>query len=281
MSSLRILLLSLVLFISACSPLSLLNSTVNHNGYVSTLNQSYGSGERQHLNVHVPRKKMPGSDVLIFFYGGRWQFGNKEEYTFVADAFTSKGIITVLPDYHLYPAVGWQDFVRDGATAYQWVYDNIAKHGGNPRRIFVMGHSAGAYIAAMVAVDESLLGDGSKRPCGFIGLAGPYNFLPIEQPDIRLVFSDATDLQSTQPINYVSKTDPEMLLLHGKDDTTVKPVNSTSMAEAVQQQDGRAKVLLYSDVDHTDILVSLSSTFRHYSPALQDSVEFIKNTDCR
>lgn len=270
-----------VLFLSACSPLTLLNATVSDNGYQSIVNQAYGPQPRQRLNVYMPNKVENNADVVIFYYGGRWQNGSKGLYTFVADAFTSKGIITVLPDYRLSPGVDWRDFISDGADTYQWVHNNIGKYNGNPKRIFIMGHSAGAHIAAMVAVRGSLLDKNIRRPCGFVGLAGPYDFLPIDQADISRVFSTADDLKNTQPITFVDKGDPAMLLLHGLNDTTVKPGNSIRMAQRARELGGQAKIKLYKAVDHSDILISLSSTFRNYSPALKDSIAFMKSVECK
>jgi len=275
-----IFLSSILGLLSGCSPLAVLNATVSHDGYTSTLNQAYGDQLRQSLDVHVPKQVKDNADVVIFYYGGRWQYGSKDQYRFVADAFTSQGLITVLPDYRLYPDVDWRDFVNDGARAYQWVYDNIARYNGNPERIFVMGHSAGAHISAMVALDESLLARKTKRPCGFIGLAGPYDFLPIRDADVVRVFSSAGDIQNTQPITFVNVGDPAMLLMHGSDDVSVKPGNSVRVAERAIKVGTAAKSKIYSDVDHIDILISLSSTFRHVSPVLENSVAFMSETDC-
>lgn len=270
--------------LAGCSPLGVLNATVSSDGYQLTENQPYGKAARQTLNVYVPNDLDDNSaanrDVVIFYYGGRWQFGEKDQYAFVADAFTSKGYVTVLPDYRLYPSADWRDFINDGASAYQWVYENIARFHGNPQRIFIAGHSAGAHIAAMVDTNEALLPNRIKRPCGFIGLAGPYDFLPISDADVQLVFSSANDLRDTQPITYVSQGDPVMLLLHGKDDTTVKPGNTTRLAKRANQFGHNAETILYNDVDHIDILLSLSSTFRGFSPALDDSVAFMKKVQC-
>jgi len=268
------------LFLGGCSPLGMLNATVSNDGYSSVLNKAYGSKQRQNLDIHTPKNVKKNADVVIFFYGGRWQYGSKDEYAFVADALTSKGIITVIADYRLYPRVDWREFVQDGASAYQWVVNNIKNHGGNPQRIFVMGHSAGAHIAAMAAVDESLLSKSTQRPCGLIGLAGPYNFLPIRDEDVKRIYSTASDLKNTQPITFVNKGDPAMLLLHGVDDEAVRPTNSLSMAERARQVGSDAKATMYKDTDHIDILISLSSTFRSYSPALRDSVAFINEINC-
>ncbi|MCK4743611.1 MAG: alpha/beta hydrolase [Sulfuriflexus sp.] len=268
------------LFLTGCSPLGILNATVSSDGYTSVLNQAYGKKTRQSLDVHIPNNVSDNADVVIFYYGGRWQYGSKEQYKFVADAFTSKGIIVVLPDYRLYPDVDWRDFIKDGAGAYQWVFENIGKYHGNPKRIFVMGHSAGAHISAMVSLDESLLDKKIRRPCGFMGLAGPYDFLPIRDADVIRVFSSAGDLKNTQPITFINKNDPAMLLMHGRDDVSVKVGNTTRVEKRVKQIGGTVNTKLYDDVDHIDLLISLSSTFRHISPVLDDSVAFMKKTNC-
>jgi len=272
--------LLILTLLSACSKLDLLNASINDDGYNSILDQAYAKKMRQQLNIHIPKKVKDNADVLIFYYGGRWQYGSKEEYKFVAEAFTSNGIITVLPDYRLYPNVDWPDFIRDGAMAYQWVYKNIAKFGGNPKRIFIMGYSAGAHIAAMVSFKPSLLNKKTPSPCGFIGLAGPYDFLPIQDADIKSVFSSAKNLQSTQPITFINKKSPSMLLLHGVDDTSVKLRNSVQLHARARQLKVHSEIKLYTNVNHVDLLLSLSSLFRNKSSALKDSVEFIQNTRC-
>jgi len=271
----------LIIFsLSGCSPLGMLNATVSDDGYSSVINKAYGGKQRQNLDIHIPKQVKKNADVVVFFYGGRWQYGSKDEYAFVADALTSKGIITVIADYRLYPRVDWREFVQDGALAYEWVVNNIKYYGGDPQRVFVMGHSAGAHIAAMAAVDESLLNKATQRPCGLIGLAGPYDFLPIRDEDVKRIYSTASDLKNTQPITFVNKGDPAMLLLHGVDDEAVRPTNSINMAERARQVGSDAKATTYKDTDHIDILISLSSTFRSYSPALRDSVAFINEIDC-
>jgi len=282
----RLIVVFLGFLINGCTPLELLNATVSHDGYQKTLNHAYGESLRQTLDIYIPETIISNGDVVVFFYGGRWQDGSKKDYAFVADAYTSKGIITVIADYRIYPGVDWRDFIRDGEKAYQWVFKNINQFGGDPKRIFIMGHSAGAHISAMVAVNAVQIENqenesiNQNRPCGLMGLAGPYDFLPISDIDVKRVFASAENLENTQPINFVTQDTPAMLLMHGLADTTVKPGNTTRMATRVKSVNGRVQVKLYEKVDHIDILISLSSTFRDYSPALNDSVDFIQNTLC-
>lgn len=275
------ILLCVLLLSGGCSPLSALNATVGAN-FQETPNQAYGADARQKLDIFIPNASAKNTDVVLFIYGGRWQFGSKEEYRFVADGLAEQGFITVIPDYRLYPQVDWRDFIADTAAAYHWVETNIEKYGGNPRRIFIMGHSAGAHIAAMVALDPALRQKaGSPRPpCGFIGLAGPYDFLPISDADVQQVFKSANPLIESQPIFYAKHIGSPMLLLTGEADTTVKPGNTYRMAKAVQAQGGKAEVLSYPEVGHIGIMLALSRSLSFLAPTLQDSANFIHKTAC-
>ena len=270
-----------VLLVSGCSSLSLLSATSGSN-YQRTSNQAYGKDPRQTLDVYVPVMPMENADVVMFIYGGRWQSGNKDEYRFVAAGLTEKGFITVIPDYRLYPQVDWRDFIADTAVAYRWVETHIAAFGGNPRRIFIMGHSAGAHMAAMVALDSKLRQQtgSANPPCGLIGLAGPYDFLPIKDADVQQVFKSADRPIETQPIFYVDHNAPSMLLLTGAADTTVKPGNSYRMAAAVHARARKAEVISYPKVGHIEILLSLARPLHFLAPALQDTTGFIHKTAC-
>lgn len=270
-----------LLLASACSPLSLL-STASGSHFQETANQAYGQDPRQTLDVYVPSTPTQNADVVLFMYGGRWQFGNKDEYRFVADGLAAQGFVTVIPDYRLFPQVDWRDFLMDTASAYHWVETHIAAYGGNPRRIFIMGHSAGAHMAAIVALDPKLRKQaGSEHaPCGLIGLAGPYDFLPINDADVRQVFKTADPLITSQPIFYVGHNAPPMLLLTGAADTTVKPGNTYRMAAAVHENGGTAEVISYPDVAHVGIMLAMARPLSFLAPTLQDTTNFIHQTAC-
>ena len=123
----------------------------------------------------------PGKPVLVFFYGGGWANGNRSDYGFVAKAFAARGYVVVLADYRLVPQVRFPSFVQDAAAAVRWTHDNIARYGGDPDRIAVAGHSAGAYLAVMLALDGRYLKAAGADPSvvkAAIGLAGPYDFYP-------------------------------------------------------------------------------------------------------
>jgi len=259
----------------------MLSASVGSN-YQQTVNHAYGTDPRQALDVYVPNTPTKNADVVLFIYGGRWQFGNKDEYRFVADSLADQGFVTVIPDYRLFPQVDWRDFIMDTASAYRWVETHIAAYGGNPRRIFIMGHSAGAHMAAIVALDPMLRKQvGSvKAPCGLIGLAGPYDFLPINDVDVQQVFKSATHMIETQPIYYVDRNAPAMLLLTGAADTTVRPGNTYRMADAVHENGGKAEVISYPDVGHVGIMLAMARSLSYLAPTLQDTTHFIRETSC-
>ncbi|HUP97222.1 MAG TPA: alpha/beta hydrolase, partial [Usitatibacter sp.] len=170
-----------LLLAAACSPLRVLNAFVPSSGYESTTGLEYGLHPRQKLDVYVPDPQAyPGTlPVIVFIYGGSWQTGERQEYTFIGQALASKGFVVVIPDYRLYPEVRYPAFVEDAAAAFAWAHREAARYRGDPRRMLVMGHSAGAHIAAMVAYNERFLGAhglGRGNVRGLVGLAGPYDF---------------------------------------------------------------------------------------------------------
>lgn len=268
--------------LGGCAPLSILNGTVGASGYRPIVDQAYGAELRQKLDIYIPANAPKNADVVVFFYGGRWQTGEKNDYRFVAAGLSKNGFITVIPDYRLYPQVDWRDFIADAAAAYRWVETHIAEQGGNPRRIFLMGHSAGAHMAAMVALDETVRAQaGSRvRPCGLIGLAGAYDFLPFEDADVKQVFSSAKQPMETQPVFYVDGADPKLLLLTGDADKSVNPRNTYRLAEALLKRGGNARAITYPGVSHPGILISLAPWLKFIAPTLQDTADFIRSTEC-
>jgi acetyl esterase/lipase len=181
----------MLLVLGACSPVKVLNALTPDDTFDKTVGIAYGDDPRQKLDVYVPRHPLKGAPVVVFFYGGSWNSGNRGDYTFVGEALASRGIVAVLADYRLYPQVRYPLFLEDGARAVAWTKAHISEYSGNPQRLYLMGHSSGAYNASMLALDTNLLGAVGMSPkdlSGWIGLAGPYDFLPIENPDVRPVF---------------------------------------------------------------------------------------------
>ena len=259
--------------IAGCSPLSVLNTVVSDTGFIASRDIAYGENPRQKLDIYVPVQSLAGANnVVVFFYGGRWQEGSKQDYRFVGEALAAQNFVVVIPDYRLYPEVRFPEFVRDAAQAVRWVQSNIQNYSGNPNRIYLLGHSAGAHIVALLNLDERYLQDNKVR--GAIGLAGPYDFLPLESADLEAIFSGA-GLADSQPINFVDGTEPPMLLLSGADDDTVNPGNSLRLAARIREKGGSVQVILYPDVSHGFIVGALAAPLQEWAPTLMDVTVFI------
>lgn len=288
MRSIRLLLKILVavpvllLALSGCTALTVYNDLVPQDRASEIVQRdiAYGKEKRQKLDIYLPGKNVANKDVLVFFYGGSWKLGRKEEVSFVASAFAQRGYVVVVPDYRLVPEVTYPAFVQDTAKAVAWTYRNIASHGGNPRRMFVSGHSAGAYNAMMVALAPEFLGNEGLSPSimkGVIGISGPYDFLPFEYIALRRAFDSAPDLKATQPIYRAAdaKGTPPILLLAGKAETMVPPKNTINLQAALRKAGKPVEVKFYPGARHLDTLFAISKTGRDKASVVDDTVDFM------
>lgn len=260
----------------ACSPLRTFDALMPKDGGVVVARDiRYGPAARQTLDVYRPSnaggKPLP---VIVFFYGGSWATGTKAGYGFAGRALAARGFVTVVPDYRLVPQVVYPAFVQDGAAAVGWVRRHIAGQGGDPERIVLAGHSAGAYIAAMLAVDERWLGRDREGVRGLVGLAGPYDFAPFDVDASRNAFGRWPDPQETQPVRWAGAGDPPALLLTGADDTTVRPRNSEMLAARLRAGGVTAELKEYPGVGHVGLVTSLARPLRRRAPTLDDMAAF-------
>ncbi len=263
---------------AACSGQFWANTLVPRWGYVRHTDVAYGDQPRQTLDIYAPSTPAAGRPVVVFFYGGGWQTGRKDDYRFIGQALASRGITAVLPNYRLYPEVKFPAFVDDGAAAVAWTKRHIGTYGGRAGHLFVAGHSAGAHIAAMLATNASYLTNAKASThdlSGLIGLAGPYDFLPIRGAALKRIFAPESEWPRTQPIHFVTGNEPPMLLLHGGADATVLPKNSTNMAARVNESGGSAKVKIYPGVGHGMLLAPLAATLRFKGDALDRIADFV------
>ena len=226
--------------------------------------------------------RLPHSEhapVLVFFYGGSWKSGKRQWYQFVGEALAKRGIVVIIPDYRQWPQVRLDGFMQDGARAVAWTHAHAGDYGGDSQQLFVMGHSAGAQIAALLATNDSWLaaqGMHARQLAGFIGLAGPYDFLPLTDPDYVDMFGPTHEAQlRSQPVNFVNGDEPPMLLMQGTTDKIVWPKNTLSLAAAMRRENEPVEVKLYPDIGHFALLFSLSTPFRGKAPALNDTVDYI------
>ena len=238
----------------------------------------YGTAPRQKLDLYLPPKPADGQPVVIFFYSGDWQYGNKRDYSFVAAALVKQGYAVIIPDYRLYPEVKFPAFIEDGAAAAAWAENHLREYGGDARNLFLMGDSSGAYLAVMLALDPHYLGQANVKRrdiAGVIGLAGPYDFLNNAHLDTRPVLRDASNPASTQPINFADGTGPNLLLLAGDADDVVDPANSTALAAKQQQNGGKAKAILYPKVGHIGIMLPFSPLYYGSTAVVDDVFAFL------
>ena len=234
----------------------------------------FGVHPRQRLDIYAPRRRPAGDrPVLVFFYGGNWDSGDKHDYAFAGRAFAAMGHVAVLPDYHHTHEQPYPAFMADAAGALDWVRAHVREHGGDPRRIAVAGHSAGAYIAVSLALDRSWGAADSIR--AGIGLAGPYDFLPFDSPVTRRTFGHADDLPATQPVNHVRPDAPPLLLATGDADTTVHPRHSETLAARLREAGAEAELVLYPGLTHTGPVKAIARPFRRHAPVLRDIAGFL------
>jgi acetyl esterase/lipase len=284
MNACRPIICSLLLALSGgdggCTKFQMLNATVPAWGYHRTANIAYGPDPRQSLDVYVPCNNPDHAPVVVFFYGGYWRYGSKTDYRFVGQALASKGFVAVLPDYRLYPQVKFPAFVEDGAVAVRWTRDHVREFGGDPSRIYLMGHSAGAHTCALLALDRHYLHDaGVDRSIvrAVAGLSGPYDFVP--GPDTGPIFGMTPDDTRadpiTQPMTFVNHVAPPFLLLHGHYDQVVRPDNSLRFAAALQQAGVDARAVIYPNLGHAGVAQALAWSFRWRGPVLNNVVDFL------
>jgi len=275
---------ALVLTLAACSPLTLLNATVPAGTHADTLDVPYGPDPRQRLDIYRPVEPAPagGYPVVVFFYGGSWNRGERADYRFVGEALASRGIVAVLADYRLYPQVRYPGFLEDCARALAFTLDEAGHYGGDARRVFVAGHSAGAYNAAMLALDRRWLAARGHVPeelAGWIGLAGPYDFLPIGNPEVKPVFNDPDYPPGSQPIQHAGAAAPRSFLAAARSDALVDPVRNTEgLAARLRQQGVPVSLKLYDHVNHLTLAGAFARPLRPLAPVLDDMAGFVLET---
>ena len=275
--------------LAACGPVTIINALTPSFSYKKTTDIAYTAtgNVRQLLDVYQPTNSLVASKlrpVVVFFYGGAWQKGSRGDYLFVAEALTQRGYVVVVPDYRVYPEVKYPEFLYDGAAAVAWATNFADQYGGDRSRIFLMGHSSGAHIAAMLALDSSFL-QAKKVPLvavkGLIGLAGPYDFLPLTEPNVIALFASEPNLALTQPIHYASapaaKTTPPVLLLHGDDDKRVYPKNSINFARELRAIGVKVELDLLPGVSHTDIIAKFTRLLRGDGKIVDRVDQFIRD----
>jgi acetyl esterase/lipase len=266
---------------AACAPLSLFATLAPKDpAQKSARNVAFGPDAHQRLDVYAPRRANGEAafPVAVFFYGGSWDTGRRQDYNWVGQALASRGFVTVVADYGLYPAVRYPGFIEDGALAVRWAQDHAREYGGDPDSIVLVGHSAGAYNAAMVALDTRYLkaaGVDPKHIKALAGLSGPYDFLPLTDPIAQRTFGEAKDLPGTQPTAFVTKDSPPAFLATGDADTMVFPKNTVKLAAKYRAAGAEVEEKHYAGVDHVNMVLAISRMFRGRAPVLEEMTAFL------
>jgi acetyl esterase/lipase len=238
----------------------------------------YGPLPRQQLDLYLP-KSAPRATIL-YLYGGGWVSGARWYYWLFGQAMAARGFAVVVADYHLYPNAKFPAFVEDAALAFKWTRDNAAGWGGNVSKIFVMGHSAGAHIAALLALDPQYLRAQSLDPSmikGVIGLAGPYTLNPLKWPGVKDIFAaSSSDPRGARPVKLARDGAPPMLLLHGARDRIVKCDATMNFANALAAAGSRAEAKVYPSIGHFEIFATFFWGWRWRASTLKDTEAFIE-----
>ena len=240
-----------MLVLLAVAPLCALPAAAN----VVTVNQglAYGDLPRQQFDIYRPAALDDDTPVVVFFYGGGWERGDRGDVRETGEALAASGMIVAVPDYRLYPDVAFPVFVKDVAQAVAHVWRSERRADGSARPVFIGGHSAGAFNAALVALDESYLSDADMPPgalAGAILLSGPYDYSGSLPPPFDEIFPPETRAASAAA-EFVDSADPPILLLTGDADDDVDPVNTRSLADAIEAGGGDVSVVVYPGVrDH-------------------------------
>lgn len=265
--------------LAGCSGAGLLNALVSRSSYRGREGVAYGGDPRHRLDVYMPLQAALGRPLVVFFYGGSWSSGERGDYRFVGEALASQGVVTLVADYRLSPQVRYPVFLQDCALAVKWAFDNALALGADPGRIHLMGHSAGAYNASMLALDGRWLKAVGLAPlqlAGWVGLAGPYDFLPIINPQAQVAFNWPATPADSQPIAHASPIAPRTLLLAARDDDSVNPQRSTvGLATALRRMGAPVRHKLYDRVGHVTLLAALAQPLDWLAPLRQDVLAFV------
>ncbi len=271
---------------AACSKLVFVAANVPaaFGAYRRHADVSFGSGAHHALDVYVPdRPAATPRPLVVFWYGGRWTTGDKDDYKFVGAALAGLGYVAVLPNYRHYPDVKLAGFMDDAARAASWAVQHGAEFGADPQQLYLMGHSSGAHMAALVTVDPRYflaIGRAVPHIAGVIGLSGPYDFLPLTDDDTKDMFAPPEQYPDSQPIHFVRRAPPgtsfpRMLLIHGAADETVLPKNSINFAAALRERGTAITLQLYPKLGHADTVAAMSIPARGRAPTMGDIAAFV------
>lgn len=271
------LIVMMCLTAAGCTPRQGLEQALLYDRIKRVSGLAFGADARQRLDVYHDRRTPRAAPVVVFIYPGRWKYGSRRDYLLVGNALARLGWVVVIPDYRLYPAARFPAWVEDGAAAIRWTRDSIARFGGDPSRIIVIGHSAGAHTVAMLAMDAHYLRDaGVPRDGvrGFVSISGPVDTTWTD-PDVQDLMGPAERWPGTYPYNFIGGDEPPLLLLHGAEDHVVGAGNSVRFADRVRARGGCARSIVYPKIGHVQAALALAYPSLHLAPVQRDVRAFV------
>ena len=276
MKNITLILLTLIITSCAKTGLHVINNFAKSGQFETHQDISYG---KQKLNVYIPKDKTITA-TIIYFYGGCWgqcSSYDKGDYLFVAETLTKQGYAVVIPDYRKFPNVKIDAILEDAKAAPMWTLENKEKYGIETDNIFLMGHSAGAHMAAILVDNETILGESLKRINGFIGLAGPYDFYPFNVNDTYLfeLFDKKDNYYASQPIHFINGNEPPHLLLQGGNDTKVFVHNAVNLAAKLKEFKVENELVIFDKMSHAKIIINLAKPFKNKADVLAHIIKFV------
>ena len=239
----------LALLVTGCQ--SAFFGFVNRNSAEPDATVVYDATRNLSLDIYRPRDAGPEAPVVLFFYGGSWQMGTRAQYRFVGSRLAEAGVVAIVADYRTWPAAGFPAFMGDAARAVRWTLDHAREQGGDPQRVYIAGHSAGAQIAALLGTDARHLDAIERRPqdlAGVIGLSGPYDF--VISGKLEEIFGPRSQWPEAMAVRFVDGDEPPFLLVHGDQDRTVDVGNSRKLEFALRRKGIDATLLILPGGNH-------------------------------
>ena len=266
-----------IAFASGCSGTAIVNALSPSSHYDRMGDLRYAPGARGTIDLYIPKDAAADAPLVVFIYGGGWKDGSKKQYRFVASSLTREGFLVAIPDYRLYPEIVFPTFVEDAAAAIRHIRSHLRTAGHSPSATVLMGHSAGAHIAALLALDRSYLAGTDMPVAALVGLAGPYDFLPLDSGYLEDVFPE-TLRPASQPVNFVRNDAPPALLLHGAKDAVVRPENSERLARRLRDAGVPVTLRIYEKKDHAGLAAELAPPLDFLGSVLEDVVLFLRSS---
>jgi acetyl esterase/lipase len=237
------------------------------------------------LDVYSPAEG-EGHPVLVFVHGGSWKSYDKNLFAPVATRFLPEDMVVIIPDYTLHPDAGYEQMAHEVAAALSWTLDNVDQYGGDPQRVVVAGHSAGAHLAGLAIMDPRFLdayGHSSDEICGYAGLSGVYNVQTefdywlakgMTSQVMLDVMGGEQNFETASPVHYVRASLPPILIIHGDDDQTVPIEIATDFYAALQAAGADSALTLYPGAGHSDYLFAALTD--ESAPAVTDLLTFVQ-----